>query len=173
MLLHNDNFATDDANCVSFSSAWIVPLRSPILRCSSSPGRPPSHWQDDIESSSQGGGEEVLSSGSVHVTASLVKVLGFLLAEGMENVDHYKMVVLRERGPWEPAASRGRRGRNRGRVGSITAMETYLCFWCQSASTCFSEIDKLVHSIVLTSGENIWESNLRVQNRCREYLAPQ
>ncbi|CAN0460042.1 unnamed protein product, partial [Ectocarpus sp. 8 AP-2014] len=31
-------------------------------------------------------------------------------------------------------------------------METYLCFWCQSASTCFSEIDKQVHSVVLTSG---------------------
>ena len=89
----------------------------------------------------------------MHVTASLVKVLGFLLAEGMENVDHYKMVVLRERGPWEPAASRGRRGRNRGGASSIMAMETYLCFWCQSASTCFSEIDKQVHSIVLTSGE--------------------
>lgn len=91
------------------------------------------------------------------MTASLVKVLGFLLAEGMENVDHYKMVVLRERGPWKPAgSSRGRRGRNRaggGGAGSITAMETYLCFWCQSASTCFSEIDKQVHSIVLTSGE--------------------
>ncbi|CAN0553550.1 unnamed protein product, partial [Ectocarpus sp. 12 AP-2014] len=99
------------------------------------------------------GGDEVLSSGSVHVTASLVKVLGFLLTEGMENVDHYKMVVLRERGPWEPVSSRGRRGRNRLGSGSITAMETYLCFWCQSASTCFSEIDKQVHSVVLTSGE--------------------
>ncbi|CAM9541114.1 unnamed protein product [Ectocarpus sp. 6 AP-2014] len=98
------------------------------------------------------GGDEVLSSGSVHVTASLVKVLGFLLTEGMENVDHYKMVVLRERGPWEPVSSRGRRGRNRPGSGSITAMETYLCFWCQSASTCFSEIDKQVHSVVLTSG---------------------
>lgn len=90
------------------------------------------------------------------MTASLVKVLGFLLAEGMENVEHYKMVVLRERGPWEPTASRGRRGRTRGGgAGSFAAMETYLCFWCQSASTCFSEIDKQVHSIVLTSGEKL------------------
>lgn len=105
------------------------------------------------------------------MTASLVKVLGFLLAEGMENVEHYKMVVLRERGPWEPAASRGRRGRNRGGAGSITAMETYLCFWCQSASTCFSEIDKQVHSIVLTSGEKKWGSKLNTtgcKNECRE-----
>ncbi|CAM9384847.1 unnamed protein product [Ectocarpus fasciculatus] len=109
--------------------------------------------QDDGNSFGPGhGGDEVLSSGSVHVTASLVKVLGFLLTEGMENVDHYKMVVLRERGPWEPVSSRGRRGRNRRGAGSITAMETYLCFWCQSASTCFSEIDKQVHSVVLTSG---------------------
>lgn len=100
-----------------------------------------------------GRGGDVLSSGAVHVTASLVKVLGFLLAEGMENVDHYKMVVLRERGPWEPAASRGRRGRNRGGASSIATMETYLCFWCQSASVCFSEIDKQVHSVILTSGE--------------------
>lgn len=103
--------------------------------------------------SSGGRGGDVLSSGAVHVTASLVKVLGFLLAEGMENVDHYKMVVLRERGPWEPAASRGRRGRNRGVASSIMAMETYLCFWCQSASVCFSDIDKQVHSVILTSGE--------------------
>eukprot|EP00903_Cladosiphon_okamuranus_P014456 g13412.t1 len=95
---------------------------------------------------------DVLSSGSLRVTSSLVTVLGFLLAEGMKNVDHYKMVVLRERGPWEPASSRGRRGRNRAGAASIAAMETYLCFWCLSASTCFSEIDKQVHSIVLTSG---------------------
>ena len=112
------------------------------------------------------------------MTASLVKVLGFLLAEGMENVDHYKMVVLRERGPWEPAGSRGRRGRNRGGAGSITAMETYLCFWCLSASTCFSEIDKQVHSIVLTSGERAWDGKqghrpdggriVRVACRCQD-----
>ncbi|CAM9453258.1 unnamed protein product [Scytosiphon promiscuus] len=108
--------------------------------------------QDEDEIPGQSHNGDVLSSGSVHVTASLVKVLGFLLADGMENVEHYKMVVLRERGPWEPAASRGRRGRNRAGAGSITTMETYLCFWCQSASTCFSEIDKQVHSVVLTSG---------------------
>lgn len=99
----------------------------------------------------------------MHVTAELVKVLGFLLAEGMENVEHYKMVVLRERGAWQPAAparGRGRRGRGRsgrgvgfGGGGTMGAMETYLCFWCQSAGVCFSEIDKQVHSIVLTSGE--------------------
>lgn len=99
----------------------------------------------------------------MHVTAELVKVLGFLLAEGMGNVEHYKMVVLRERGPWQPAApvrGRGRHGRGRsgrgvgfGGGGTMGAMETYLCFWCQSAGVCFSEIDKQVHSIVLTSGE--------------------
>ncbi len=109
-----------------------------------------------------GRGGDVLSSGAVHVTASLVKVLEFLLAEGMENVDHYKMVVLRERGPWEPAASRGRRGRNRGGANSIMAMETYLCFWCLSASVCFSEIDKQVHSVILTSGEKTWEVDRQV-----------
>lgn len=96
----------------------------------------------------------------MHVTSELVKVLGFLLAEDMENVEHYKMVVLREKGPWQPAAAprgRGRHGRGRGGrgrgFGGGGAMETYLCFWCQSAGVCFSEIDKLVHSIVLTSGE--------------------
>lgn len=96
----------------------------------------------------------------MHVTSSLVKVLGFLLAEGMENVEHYKMVVIREKGPWQPPGrrDRGRRasrggGRRHGGTGRIEAMETYLCFWCQSAAVCFSEIDKQVHSIVLTSGE--------------------
>eukprot|EP00752_Nemacystus_decipiens_P006081 g5489.t1 len=118
----------------------------------SAAGEPYAEEEDENEGPSEGHGGDVLSSGSLQVTSSLVKVLGFLLAEGMENVDHYKMVVLRERGPWEPAGSRGRRGRNRGGAGSITAMETYLCFWCLSASTCFSEIDKQAHSIVLTSG---------------------
>lgn len=98
------------------------------------------------------------------MSASLVKVLGFLLTESMENVQHYKMVVLREKGPWQPASTRGRRGRRRdsggrggdyGGRGSIGAMETYLCFWCQSAGVCFSEIDRQVHSIILTSGEEV------------------
>lgn len=90
---------------------------------------------------------------------ALVKVLGFLITEGMENVEHYKMVVLRERAPWQPTGSGGRRGRARGGSsagadGVFGAMETYLCFWCQSASVCFSEVDKQAHSIVLTSGKS-------------------
>lgn len=122
--------------------------------------------QDRNERSSEEVGEDVLSSGAIHVTSSLVKVLGFLLTEGMENVEHYKMVVLRERAPWQPAAAtrgRGRRssGGSRGGMsgggygvgGAVGAMEAYLCFWCQSAGVCFSEIDKQVHSVILTSGE--------------------
>lgn len=117
-------------------------------------------WQDPDDIYNQDNSEDVLSSGSLHVTTSLVKVLGFLLAEGMENVAHYKMVVLRERGPWQSAADvrvRGRRSRAPGDrnsgAGAMGSMETFLCFWCQSAGVCFSEIDAQVHSIVLTSGE--------------------
>lgn len=116
-----------------------------------------------VSSSNQDHGGNVLSSGALQLTSSLLKVLSFLLADGMENVEHYKMVVLRERAPWQQTdAARGsRRGmaRNRGRGGVVEsygrsgAMEMYLCFWCLSASVCFSEIDRLVHSIVLTSGK--------------------
>ncbi|CAN0502629.1 unnamed protein product, partial [Ectocarpus sp. 12 AP-2014] len=137
------------------TSESLVYLKEALKMVMSEDGNADPYSRDQADGASfdhRHGGDEVLSSGSVHVTASLVKVLGFLLTEGMENVDHYKMVVLRERGPWEPVSSRGRRGRNRLGSGSITAMETYLCFWCQSASTCFSEIDKQVHSVVLTSG---------------------
>lgn len=115
-----------------------------------------------VSSSNQDHGGNGLSSGALQLTSSLLKVLSFLLVEGMENVEHYKMVVLRERAPWQPTdAGRGSgRGmaRNRGRGGGVEsygrsgAMEMYLCFWCLSASVCFSEIDRLVHSIVLTSG---------------------
>lgn len=115
--------------------------------------------QDELPSSQER--TDVLSGQSRCVISSLIKVLGFLFTEGMENVEHYKMVVLRERGPWQPPATRGGRGRARGgrsggsfaKGGTFGRMETYLCFWCLSASVCFSEINKQVHSIVLTSGE--------------------
>lgn len=130
-----------------------------------------------VSSSDQDHGGNVLSSGALQLTSSLIKVLSFLLAEDMGNVEHYKMVVLRERAPWQPAdADRGSgRGmaRNRGRggvgasYGRSGAMETYLCFWCLSASVCFSEIDRLVHSIVLTSGKKPNQSGSHLTPKSR------
>ncbi|CAM9111560.1 unnamed protein product [Discosporangium mesarthrocarpum] len=98
-----------------------------------------------------------LSKGALMVVSSLLTVLGFLTDGEMENVEHYRMVVLRERiwGGQEEIEGGGVRRRGRRGQGNIgnSMMQTKLCFWCMSAGVCFSKINSLqVHSLVLSSG---------------------
>ncbi|CAM9721761.1 unnamed protein product, partial [Choristocarpus tenellus] len=88
--------------------------------------------------------ESTLSSGAVLVVSSLLTVLGFLVSgNSMENVPHYRMVVLKERLRW--GQGRGRRKEGQGSMqGGGLRMQTLLCFWCLSAGVCFAKINDLV-----------------------------
>ena len=88
-------------------------------------------------------GKLVPSKRALSIAERLVAVFSFFLRDGMRDMEHFRLVVKKER-KFVKSSFKGMKGQ--------FVWESKLCIWCLSAAVAFQDVHQKAHSVILASG---------------------